>query len=73
MKASGEGGKTDRPAACLLYVTLAIAGDKDAMRDLAALKSKMNAKEWKKVQMGLPILHVEPAKLDAALEKVKPQ
>ena len=30
-------------------------------------------KEWKKVQMRLPILHIELAKLDTALEKIKPQ
>jgi len=73
MEANGECGRTYRPSACLLYVTLAVAGDKEAMRDLVALKSRMDAKEWKKVQMGLPILHVEPAKLDAAMEKIKAQ
>jgi TPR repeat protein len=70
MQATGEGGKVDRPAACLLYVKLAASGDEDALRSLAKLRKDMSAKEWKKVVQELHLMRIDPAKLEAALQKI---
>jgi len=73
MEATGDGGKQDRPAACILLLLLISKGDQAALRDLAELKTKMDSKEWEKVRKQLPNLHVDSAKVEAALEKSRSQ
>ena len=73
MEATGDGGKQDRPAACILLLLLISKGDQNALRDLAELKTKMDTKEWEQVRKQLPNLHVDSAKLEAALEKSRSQ
>lgn len=73
MEVTGEGGKIDRVAACVLYARLAIAKDVDSPRSLANLKSEMSDKEWKKVEKQLLSIHIDTEKLDALLLKVSPQ
>ncbi|HTS12580.1 MAG TPA: tetratricopeptide repeat protein [Candidatus Limnocylindrales bacterium] len=71
MEAIGEGGKVDHPAAAILYVRLIQVNDGTAFLSLAKLKTQMDAKEWRKVEKQLPIMHIDAAKLDAALDKAE--
>jgi len=73
MDATGEGGKIDRPAACLQYARLAAAGDKDALQSLARLRKEIDAKEWARVEQQLGMTRIDLKKLDAALAQIATQ
>ena len=70
MTANGEGGKQDRTAACLMYVQLLRAGDKDAPRRLAELKKQMNKKEWDAVLKQLELHRVDIRQIEASIDAI---
>jgi uncharacterized protein len=70
MDASGQGGKVDRVGAALLYARLIAARDAAALRSLAALRTEMSQTEWNKVEKQLHVFHIDPRKLDAALQQI---
>jgi TPR repeat protein len=43
---TGENGKVNRPAAMLLYLPQLLSGDRDALKQAAAIRSQMSQKEW---------------------------
>jgi len=72
MLESGEGGKIDREAS-LLYFLRAILGNRtDALPKAAKVRSEMTDKEWKKAQVEMKNLRIDPVKVDAALQKIQP-
>jgi hypothetical protein len=74
MEVAGEGGKTDRGAAFLLYARLAETGDRDdALRSLAKLRKEITPKEWSSLQRPLQLLRIDPSKLDLVLQHIDNQ
>lgn len=73
MEANGEGGKVDLVGASILYARLSATGDKDALKTLASLQTRMQSKAWKQVETRLLIYRIDPAKLEAALKQVASQ
>jgi len=73
MEIAGEGGKTDRVAAFLLYARLAETKDQDALRSMAKLKKEITPKEWEQLQKPLLQLRIDPAKLDLVLQHIDTQ
>ena len=73
METAGEGGKTDRVDAFLLYARLAETGDQDALRRLAKLKKEITPKEWDLLQKPLLHLRIDSSKLEVVLQKVDAQ
>ncbi len=72
MEARGEGGGINRASASLLYARLAVRGDHEALQNLAALKSQMSPKDWKKVEGQLHLFQIDPHKLEADLQRLGP-
>jgi len=73
MEIAGEGGKTDRVAAFLLYARLAETKDQDALRSMAKLKKDITPKEWEQLQKPLLQLRIDPSKLDLVLQHIDTQ
>jgi uncharacterized protein len=68
MDEAGEGTPVDLVGAFVLYAQLAVVGDNDALHELIRLRTKMTAEEWNEVPKRLPYYHVDPQKLNAALQ-----
>lgn len=71
MDEAGEGTPVDLVGAFVLYAQLAVAGDNDALHELIRLRTKMTAEEWNEVPKRLPYYHVDPQKLNAALQSAR--
>jgi TPR repeat protein len=78
MYATGESGKVDRRSAFLLYLGPLMAGDKEAMKEAAKLRSQMDGNEWARVQKSVRqqvygcktgICHIDLKKLEGALQE----
>ncbi|HVB88268.1 MAG TPA: tetratricopeptide repeat protein [Candidatus Dormibacteraeota bacterium] len=69
MDVAGEGTKTDRVAAALLYAGLIRRGDAPALKSLVSLKKQMSSKEWKKFERQLPAMFIDPKKLNKLLSE----
>jgi uncharacterized protein len=69
MDVAGDGTKTDRVAAALLYARLISSGDTPSVKSLASLKKQMTSKEWKKFEGQLPAMFIDPKKLNKLLSE----
>ena len=69
MDVAGNGTKTDRVAAALLYAKLISSGDAPSVKNLASLKRQMSAKEWKKFEGQLPAMFIDPKKINKLLSE----
>jgi uncharacterized protein len=71
MDEAGEGTPVDLVGAFVLYAQLAMAGDNDALQQLIRLNNKMSPEDRKEVPRRLPYYHVDPQKLNAALQSAR--
>lgn len=66
---AGEGAKVDFVDAAVFDAALALRNDKDALQQVARLKSKMSRKDWNEVQKRLSQYRIDSRKLTALLQE----
>lgn len=66
---AGEGAKSDLAGAAVFYAVLGLRNDKDALQQLARLKTKMSSKQWKQMQKRLSQYGLDPRTLDGLLQQ----
>jgi len=66
---AGEGAKVDLVGATVLYATLALRNDKDALQQVVRLKDKMSAKNWNEAKKRLARYQLDQRKLAELLQE----